>query len=74
MKKKQEEVCCFCGTMFEPWNDCTNKVQNYFCRYECGYNFASETFDKNHNEFLDEARMIARDWYNSLENPKNDTK
>ena len=72
-KKNKTEVCCFCGTMFEPWNDYTNEVQTYFCRYECGYDFACENLDNNQDEFLDEARLIARDWHNSPKNPRNQT-
>ncbi len=73
-KKNQSEVCCFCGTMFELWEDRTNATQSYFCRHECGYDFACESLDNNHDEFLDEARVIAREWYKSPKNPRNSGK
>ena len=71
MKENQEEVCCFCGKMFERWTDYTGDSQAWFCRYECGYDFACETMRDSTDVFIDEARQIAKDWYENPKNPLN---
>tara|TARA_R110000824_G_scaffold295937_1_gene484249 strand:- start:286 stop:513 length:228 start_codon:yes stop_codon:yes gene_type:complete len=72
-KKKQNEVCCFCGTMFEAWVD-SKTIQSFFCSHECGSDFASESLANNEIKFINEARVIARKWYKSPENPINNSK